>query len=76
MASYDVFDLNFAEIDAWLLFLLGYEDKRCFNENEPLLDFVIPFLCDAISVIGNNLYKYQEHMLIIKSAQFEGTIFF
>jgi hypothetical protein len=39
MASYDVFDLNFAEIDAWLLFLLGYEDKRCFNENEPLLDF-------------------------------------
>jgi nucleolar pre-ribosomal-associated protein 1 len=82
MASSDVFDLNFAEIDAWLFFLLSYEDKRCLNENTwvgasiRFLRTVIPFLCDAISVVGNNLYKYQEHTLIIKSAQFEGTIFF
>jgi nucleolar pre-ribosomal-associated protein 1 len=84
MASSGAFDLNFAEIDAWLFFLPGYEAKRCLNENTGvgpsirLSHIVIPFLCDAISVVGNNLYKYQEHTrkLTTKSAQFEGTIFF
>ncbi|TVU16117.1 hypothetical protein EJB05_39668 [Eragrostis curvula] len=80
MASSGAFDLNFVEIDAWLLFLPGYEAKWCVNENlrvgasNKLSHIVIPFICDAISVIGNNLYKYQEHTrkLITKSGKFEG----
>ncbi|KAK3141459.1 hypothetical protein QOZ80_4BG0334220 [Eleusine coracana subsp. coracana] len=80
MASSGAFDLNFAEIDAWLVFLPGYEAKRCVNESlrvgasNRLSDIVIPFICDAISLVGNNLYKYQEHThkLIIRSDQFEG----
>ncbi|XP_062220395.1 LOW QUALITY PROTEIN: uncharacterized protein LOC133919867 [Phragmites australis] len=80
MASSGVFDKNFAEIDAWLVFLPGYEAKWCVRENlgvgasNKLSHIVIPFLCDAISVVGNNLYKYQEHTckLISKSGQFEG----
>jgi nucleolar pre-ribosomal-associated protein 1 len=50
------------------------------QELEPLFDCrtLLSLLCDAISVLGNDLYKYQEHTckLITKSAQFEGTIFF
>ncbi|CAN6236303.1 unnamed protein product [Urochloa humidicola] len=81
MASSGAFDQNFTEIDAWLVFLPGYEAKRCTGENQrvgapnKLSHIVIPFLCDAISVVGNNLYKYQEHTrkLISKSGQIEGT---
>ncbi|RCV36782.1 hypothetical protein SETIT_8G009000v2 [Setaria italica] len=81
MASSGAFDQNFTEIDAWLVFLPGYEAKWCIRENQlvgapnKLSYIVIPFLCDAISVVGNNLYKYQEHTrkLISKSGQFEGT---
>ncbi|CAN6250215.1 unnamed protein product [Urochloa humidicola] len=80
MASSGAFDQNFTEIDAWLLFLPGYEAK-CIRDNRrvgapnKLSHIVIPFLCDAISVVGNNLYKYQEHTrkLISKSGQIEGT---
>jgi nucleolar pre-ribosomal-associated protein 1 len=82
LASSGAFDQNFAEIDAWLAFLPGYEAKWCVREglgvgsSNKLSHLVIPFLCDAISVVGNNLYKYQEHMrkFISKSGQFEGTI--
>ncbi|KAF8651235.1 hypothetical protein HU200_063482 [Digitaria exilis] len=81
MASSGVFDHNFTEIDAWLVFLPGYEAKWHIRDNgrvgapNKLSHIVIPFLCDAISVVGNNLYKYQEHTrkLISKSGQFEGT---
>lgn len=84
MASSGAFDQNFTEIDAWLVFLPGYEAKWCIRENRSvgapnkLSHIVIPFLCDAISVVGNNLYKYQEHTrkLISKSGQFEGIAFF
>ena len=84
MASSGAFDHNFTEIDAWLVFLPGYESKWCVRENlrvgapNKLSHIVIPFLCDAISVVGNNLYKYQEHTrkLISKSGQLEGTTFF
>ncbi|OQU82370.1 hypothetical protein SORBI_3006G221600 [Sorghum bicolor] len=80
MASSGAFDHNFTEIDAWLVFLPGYEAKWCVRENlrvgapNKLSHIVIPFLCDAISVVGNNLYKYQEHTrkLISKSGQLEG----
>ncbi|KAL6844553.1 hypothetical protein ACP4OV_026226 [Aristida adscensionis] len=80
MVSSGAFDQNFAEIDAWLVFLPGYEAKWCVRENirvgtwDKLSHIVVPFLCDAISVVGNNLYKYQEHTrkLISKSGQPEG----
>jgi nucleolar pre-ribosomal-associated protein 1 len=84
MASSGAFDHSFTEIDAWLVILPGYEAKWCVRENlrvgapNKLSHIVIPFLCDVISVVGNNLYKYQEHTrkLISKSGQFEGTTFF
>uniref|UniRef100_A0A0D9W9S3 Nucleolar pre-ribosomal-associated protein 1 N-terminal domain-containing protein n=1 Tax=Leersia perrieri TaxID=77586 RepID=A0A0D9W9S3_9ORYZ len=80
MASSGAFDQNSAEIDVWLAFLPGYEDKGCKREglgveaSNRLSHIVILFLCDAISVVGNNLYKYQEHMLklISKSNHFKG----
>uniref|UniRef100_A0A0E0KVH8 Nucleolar pre-ribosomal-associated protein 1 N-terminal domain-containing protein n=1 Tax=Oryza punctata TaxID=4537 RepID=A0A0E0KVH8_ORYPU len=80
LASSGAFDQNFAEIDVWLAFLPCYEAKGCEREglgveaSNRLSHIVIPFLCDAISVVGNNLYKYQEHIrkLISKSNQFEG----
>ncbi|KAG8070074.1 hypothetical protein GUJ93_ZPchr0006g41040 [Zizania palustris] len=80
LASSGAFDQNFAEIDAWLAFLPGYmangwERKDLGVEaSNKLSHIVITFLCDAISVVGNNLYKYQEHIrkLISKSDQYEG----
>uniref|UniRef100_A0A0E0DIM3 Nucleolar pre-ribosomal-associated protein 1 N-terminal domain-containing protein n=1 Tax=Oryza meridionalis TaxID=40149 RepID=A0A0E0DIM3_9ORYZ len=80
LASSGAFDQNFAEIDAWLAFLPCYKAKGCEREglgveaSNKLSHIVTPFLCDAISVVGNNLYKYQEHIrkLISKSNQFEG----
>lgn len=83
LASSGAFDQNFAEIDAWLVFLPGYEAKWCVRKSlgvgasNKLSHIVTPFLCDTISVVGNNLYKYHEHMrnLISKSGQFEGIIF-
>ena len=84
MVSSGAFDQDFTEIDAWLVFLPGYVAKWCVRENRrvgapnKLSHIVIPFLCDAVSVVGNNLYKYQEHTrkLISKSGQFEGITFF
>lgn len=79
LASSGAFDQNSAEIDAWLVFLPGYEAKCCgespgVRSSNKLSHVVIPFLCDAVSMVGNNLYKYQEHMrkFISKSGQFEG----
>uniref|UniRef100_J3M1K9 Nucleolar pre-ribosomal-associated protein 1 N-terminal domain-containing protein n=1 Tax=Oryza brachyantha TaxID=4533 RepID=J3M1K9_ORYBR len=80
MASSGAFDQNFEEIDVWLAFLPGYKAKGCEREglgaeaSNRLSHIVVPFLCDAISVVGNNLYKYQEHIrkLISKSNHFEG----
>ena len=84
VASSGAFDQNFAEIDAWLVFLPGYEAKWCVRESlgvgvsNKLSQIVIPFLCDAVSMVGSNLYKYQDYMrkFISKSGQLEGTIFF
>jgi len=84
VASSGAFDQNIAEIDAWLAFLPCYKAKGCEREglgveaSNRLSHIVIPFLCDAISVVGNNLYKYQEHIrkLISKFNQFEGMVVF
>ncbi|EMS50591.1 hypothetical protein TRIUR3_05504 [Triticum urartu] len=79
LASSGAYDQNFAEIDAWLLFLPGYEAKWSVRESlgvgvsNKLSQIVIPFLCDAVSMVGSNLYKYQDYMrkFISKSGQLE-----
>ncbi|XP_038973323.1 uncharacterized protein LOC103720976 isoform X2 [Phoenix dactylifera] len=68
MISTGAFDQNFSEIDAWLFFLPGYNIRKYFVETqgaEMFHDFsavVISFLCDSVSTVGNNLYKYLDHM--------------
>ncbi|KAJ8763357.1 hypothetical protein K2173_002240 [Erythroxylum novogranatense] len=63
MLSTGAFDRNFHEIGAWLLYLPGYDVKSSLEaqETEVLLNFspvAISFLCDAVSTVGNNLFKY------------------
>ncbi|KAJ4837428.1 hypothetical protein Tsubulata_012761 [Turnera subulata] len=65
MSSTGAFDRNMHEIVAWLLFLPGYNlDKSAeVKEIEVLQSFspiVISFLCDAVSTVGNNLFRYWE----------------
>ncbi|XP_072970894.1 uncharacterized protein [Typha angustifolia] len=79
MISTGAFDQNFAEIDAWLFFLPGYKTKTYAIEflgaelYHELSSVVVSFLCDAVSTVGNNLYKYLDHMhkLISKLDHFE-----
>lgn len=64
MFSTGAFDRNLHEIHAWFLFLPGYQrEKSPVNILEvevlqSLTSFVITFLCDAVSTLGNNLVKY------------------
>ncbi|XP_061372643.1 uncharacterized protein LOC133315092 [Gastrolobium bilobum] len=64
MFSTGAFDRNLHEIEAWLLFLPGYNRKKYpvnileVDVLQSLTSFVISFLCDAISTLGNNLVKY------------------
>lgn len=64
MFSTGAFDRNLREIEAWLLFLPGYQKNKSSSSNlelEVLHSFcpiVISFLCDAVSTVGNNLVKY------------------
>lgn len=66
MFSIGAFDRNVDEIGAWLLFLPGYDMGKSSVEVlelemlQSLSPVVISFLCDAISTIGNNLFKYWE----------------
>ncbi|XP_027341039.1 uncharacterized protein LOC113854301 [Abrus precatorius] len=64
MFSTGAFDRNLHEIEAWFLFLPGYQRKNSpvnileVDVLQSLILFVISFLCDAISTLGNNLVKY------------------
>ncbi|CAK7338479.1 unnamed protein product [Dovyalis caffra] len=64
MSSTGAFDRNIQEIVAWFFFLPGYTAFRSSFEvqgieaSQSLSSVVISFLCDAISTIGNNLFKY------------------
>ncbi|XP_073099472.1 uncharacterized protein [Elaeis guineensis] len=68
MISTGAFDQNFLEIDAWLFFLPGYNIRKYSVESQgaemfhDLSAVVISFLCDSVSTVGNNLYKYLDHM--------------
>ncbi|EXB50294.1 hypothetical protein L484_017832 [Morus notabilis] len=64
MLSTGAFDRNRHEIGSWFLFLPGY-DRRKPSFHVPgvealqrMCQVVISFLCDAISTVGNNLFKY------------------
>ncbi|XP_050893482.1 uncharacterized protein LOC127100380 isoform X3 [Lathyrus oleraceus] len=64
MYSTGAFDGNLHEIHAWLLFLPGYQREHSpvnileVDVLHNLTSFVITFLCDAVSTLGNNLVKY------------------
>lgn len=64
MFSTGAFDGNLHEIEAWFLFLPGYHGKKPpvkiseVDVLQSLTLFVISFLCDAVSTLGNNLIKY------------------
>ncbi|GMI77626.1 EMBRYO DEFECTIVE 2788 [Hibiscus trionum] len=63
MLSTGAFDRDLCEIDAWFLFLPGYSRTKSPIEVQTvevlksLSGVVISFLGDAISTIGNNLFK-------------------
>ncbi|XP_021667302.2 uncharacterized protein LOC110655333 isoform X2 [Hevea brasiliensis] len=64
MSSTGAFDRNLNEIVAWILFLPGYSVVKLSVEIigtevlQNLSTAAISFLCDAISTIGNNLFRY------------------
>lgn len=64
MSSTGAFDRNLCEIDAWFLFIPGYNrNKLCVEDSgvevlQSLCRVVISFLCDAVSTVGNNIFKY------------------
>lgn len=64
LLSTGAFDNNLNEIQAWFLFMPGFcrgESLSDNKETEVLHTFtsvVSSFLCDAISTVGNNLFKH------------------
>ena len=64
MLSTGAFDRNHHEIGSWFLFLPGYDRRKStfhipgVEVLQSLCQVVISFLCDAISTVGNNLFKY------------------
>ncbi|KAJ9540122.1 hypothetical protein OSB04_026628 [Centaurea solstitialis] len=62
MLSSGAFDNNAREIDGWFLFLPGFSTKlveeRGIETVQNLSSVVISFFCDAVSTVGNNLFKY------------------
>ncbi|RZC46315.1 hypothetical protein C5167_039274 [Papaver somniferum] len=66
MFSTGAFDRDNQEIDAWFLFLPGYRREGQTEEGQghdlfgDLFGVVVSFFCDAVSTVGNNLYKYHD----------------
>ncbi|KAF8026216.1 hypothetical protein BT93_F2887 [Corymbia citriodora subsp. variegata] len=64
MLSTGAFDRNPREVNAWFLFLPGFYNNKCSLVLQQtkvlptLTQAVISFLADAISTVGNNLFKY------------------
>lgn len=64
MLSTGAFDRNCYEIGSWFLFLPGYDrgissvKVSAMEALQGLCEVVISFLCDAVSTVGNNLFKY------------------
>ncbi|KAL5730801.1 diphosphoinositol-polyphosphate diphosphatase [Ranunculus cassubicifolius] len=72
--STGVFDRNLLEIDAWLLFLPGYRRNKSSIGSQAVdvirdsSKVVMSFLCDAISTVGNNRYKYMDTLRSLLSS--------
>ncbi|KAI3986665.1 hypothetical protein MKX01_014203 [Papaver californicum] len=66
MFSTGAFDRDIQEIDAWFLFLPGYRRDGQPEEGQghdlfgDLFEVVVSFFCDAVSTVGNSLYKYHD----------------
>lgn len=66
--STGAFDRDIQEIDAWFLFLPGYKREEITAEGQgvevfgDLFGVVVSFFCDAVSTVGNNLYKYYDNV--------------
>ncbi|XVF79543.1 hypothetical protein PTKIN_Ptkin14bG0231500 [Pterospermum kingtungense] len=64
MMSTGAFDRNMCEIDAWFLFLPGYSrnilsvEVQGVEVLQSLSAVVVSFLADAVSTVGNNLFKH------------------
>lgn len=64
--STGAFDNNLKEIYVWFFFVPGYSADNVYVEHlevetfQELSSVIVSFLCDAVSTIGNNLYKYME----------------
>ncbi|KAL2473589.1 Ribosome 60S biogenesis N-terminal [Forsythia ovata] len=66
MLSTGAFDNNTREICAWFFFIPGYNSNSIYVEEpeieifQKLSSIIVSFLCDAVSTIGNNLFKYMD----------------
>ncbi|XP_010545221.1 PREDICTED: uncharacterized protein LOC104817664 isoform X2 [Tarenaya hassleriana] len=62
MNSTGAFDKDINEIGAWFLFLPGFGmnklPPRVQEAVQSMTSIVISFLCDAVSTVGNNLFKH------------------
>ncbi|KAK9146056.1 hypothetical protein Sjap_005959 [Stephania japonica] len=63
MSSTGGFDRKPLEIDAWIKFLPGHKRDASSVEDQCVDVFrccstIVSFLCDAVSTLGNNLFKY------------------
>ncbi|CAN6468946.1 unnamed protein product [Victoria cruziana] len=64
MLSTGAFDRNVSEIESWFMYLPGYVSGSFAASSSPYETLVnktavlVPFFCDAVSTVGNNLHKY------------------
>ncbi|KAF4381822.1 hypothetical protein F8388_008998 [Cannabis sativa] len=77
MLSTGAFDRNLHEIRSWFLFIPGYGRRNSdlhipgVEVLQSMCQVVISFLCDAISTMGNNLFKYWD-MVKLRTCNLEG----
>ncbi|XP_076895789.1 uncharacterized protein LOC143548550 [Bidens hawaiensis] len=58
MLSTGAFDSNATEISAWFLFVPGFTTEERGGTVQSLSSAVVTFFCDAVSTVGNSLFKY------------------
>lgn len=68
LLSTGAFDNNLSEIQVWFLFMPGFCRGESLSDNKEIkvlhnfTSVVSSFLCDAISTVGNNLFKHWDHL--------------
>ncbi|KAK9133497.1 hypothetical protein Scep_013025 [Stephania cephalantha] len=73
MLSTGGFDRKPLEIDAWIMFLPGHERDASSVEDQCVealryCSTIVSFLCDAISTLGNNIFKYLNELRCLCSS--------